>query len=214
MDMAKNIRKSIYVIDETLKEKLPNKPQERENLEAIIDYCKELCGFIQRNEKLSVIPNISEQSNYLNEIIEDNDLNKLELSKENEARVGYKTKDTNFYGFKNHLGINEDGLVVAATITTGEKHDGKELVKLLKKAKENGMEVETIIGDGAYSEQDNLNIGKEENISIVSNLSNTVVKGNHKIGFEYNKDAKMYVCPKGHIAIKKQSRKKNSSKWS
>ena len=208
MGMAKDIRRNIYAVDEALKELLPKKPQESDGLDTIIAYCEKLCKLIKSNDKLKKINSIKESTNYLSEIIEDASLEKLELSKEAEAAVGHKSKDSNFYGFKNHLGINEDGIVVAATVTTGEKHDGKELQALLEKAKSNGMEVETIIGDGAYSEQDNLKIGKENNVAIVSNLSSMVVNGYHKNEFEYNKDAGMYVCSEGHMAINKASRKR------
>ena len=44
-------------------------------------------------------------------------------------------------------------LVVAATITSGEKGDGPELPTLISKAKVNIPNLEEVIGDGAYSSQ-------------------------------------------------------------
>ena len=77
---------------------------------------------------------------------------------------------------------------------------------MIEKSKKNGIEVEAIIGDGAYSEKDNLNYCEENAIKNVSKLSKSVTHGNgkNKDDFEYNKDAGMYVCKAGHMAIKKR----------
>lgn len=101
--------------------------------------------------------------------------------------------------------MTPERIITAATITSGEKHDGKELVELIEKSQNNGIEVEAVIGDGAYSEKDNLDYCEENNIKNVSKLSNFVTHGNtqRNNNFEYNKDAGMYVCKAGHMAIRK-----------
>jgi len=52
--------------------------------------------------------------------------------------------------------MSEERIITAATVTTGEKNDGKELEILIEKSKEAGMEVDTVIGDAAYSEKRNI----------------------------------------------------------
>ena len=47
-------------------------------------------------------------------------------------------------------------------ITTGEKSDGKYLQDLIEKSQETGMEIETVIGDTAYSEKDNIQYANEQ----------------------------------------------------
>lgn len=108
--------------------------------------------------------------------------------------------------------MTPERIITAATITSAEKHDGKELINLIEKSQNNGIEVEAIIGDGAYSEKDNLEYCEENKIKNLSKLSNFVTHGNtqRNNGFEYNKDAGMYVCKAGHMAIKK--RKQGSKK--
>ena len=82
--------------------------------------------------------------------------------------------------------------------------------KLVEKSKHNGIEVEAVIGDGAYSEEDNLDYCEENHIKNVSKLSNMVTHGNsQREKFEYNKDAGMYVCKAGHMAIRKTHQKGN-----
>lgn len=101
--------------------------------------------------------------------------------------------------------MTPERIITAATITTREKHDGKQLIQLIEKSKNSGIEVEAIIGDGAYSEKDNLDYCNKNDIKNISKLSSMVTHGNSKRNndFEYNKDAGMYVCKNGNMAIKK-----------
>jgi len=118
-------------------------------------------------------------------------------------------------GYKTHLAITEERIITAAIITSGEKHDGKQLQTLVEKFRGNGLEINEVIGDVAYSEKDNLKYAKKEKLSLISKLNPTVTHGNRKNEdkFEYNKDAGMYVCPAGHMSIKKVStRPKNRAK--
>lgn len=105
--------------------------------------------------------------------------------------------------------MTEERIITAAVITSGEKHDGKQLQELVAKSKQSGIEVKDIIGDAAYSEKENIAYAKESNISLVSKLSKTVThlesnRTNSNI-FEFNKDAQMYVCQAGHMSFKKTS---------
>ena len=56
--------------------------------------------------------------------------------------------------------MSEERIITAATVTSGEKHDGKERKSLVEKSKKAGMEIDTIIGDGAYSEKSNIEINE------------------------------------------------------
>jgi hypothetical protein len=68
-----------------------------------------------------------------------------------------------------------------------------------------------VIGDGAYSGKENLKLANEKNIKIVAKLNPAVSQGARKEEnkFEFNKDAGMFVCPAGHMAIRcaKQGKK-------
>lgn len=59
----------------------------------------------------------------------------LETSKDEDAKTGHKTADTSFWGCKTHIAMTEERIITAATITSGEKIDGKELPKLVQKVK-------------------------------------------------------------------------------
>lgn len=83
-------------------------------------------------------------------------LKNLEISNDADAKNGHKTADTSIFGYKTHMAMTEESIITAATITSGEKIDGKELPELIRKSREAGMEVETVISDKVYSEQKNM----------------------------------------------------------
>ena len=207
---AKELRKSIYKIDESMHDKMPKKKESTGLIEDQIDYTKELLKVVKEDGRFTALPGIKEQIDYLEETMNDTEI-ELEYSKDQDAKVGHKTADTSFFGYKTHLAMTPERIITAATITSGEKHDGKELTNLIEKSKNNGIEVEAIIGDGAYSEENNLNYCKDKDIKNVSKLSSSVTHGNgkNKENFEFNKDAGMYVCKAGHMAIKKSHQKGN-----
>lgn len=213
LERSKQLRKSIYQIDEAMKEKFPVKNTEN-NLEKEIVYCKELLTVIKGNEELSQYPKVSEKINLLEETLQD-DIEHLESSKDADARIGHKTADSSFFGYKTHIAMTEERIITAATITTGEKNDGKELENLYKKSRDNGLEIDTIIGDAAYSEKGNIELTQKEKIKLVAKLNPSVSQGFRKSEDEYqfNKDAGMYVCKAGHMAIRKARQgKKNRGK--
>ena len=211
---AKELRKSVYKIDESMHDKMPKKKESSGLLEDQIEYTKNLLKIIKEDGRFISLPTIKEQIDYLEETMNDTEI-ELEYSKDQDAKVGHKTADTSFFGYKTHLAMTPERIITAATITTGEKHDGKQLINLIEKSENAGIEVEAIIGDGAYSEKDNLEYCSENGIKNVSKLSKLVTHGNgkNKEDFEYNKDAGMYVCKAGHMAItkRKTGSKKNGT---
>lgn len=146
-------------------------------LEDEIEYCKKLIATIKSDEVLSEYPSINEKINTLEETIEDS-VEKLALSKDEDAKVGHKTYDTSFFGYITHIAMTEERVITSATVTSGEKHDGKQLKELVQKSVAAGIEVENIIGDAAYSEKENLEYSKINNINLISRLSKTITHGN------------------------------------
>lgn len=152
--------------------------------------------------------------NVLKEVVEDY-TEQLTYSTDPDARVGHKTADSSFFGYKTHIAINDERLITAAIVTTGEKSDGKYLQELIEKSQETGMEIETVIRDTAYSEKDNILYAKENELQLVSKLHPQITQGSRvkEDEFEFNKDAGMYVCKAGHLAIRKaRTGKKNQGK--
>lgn len=203
MERSKNLRKSIYKVNDGMKDKFPVKPK-NDVLEDEIAYSQELIEVIEKEETLLEYPKVKEQLNLLKETVAD-DIEQLQSMNDQDAKVGHKTADSSFFGYKTHLAMSEERIITAATITTGEKSDGKELQTLIEKSKTAGMKIETVIGDAAYSEKDNIEYSKGNGIKLVSRLNPLITQGARKKEdeFEFNKDAGMYVCKAGHMAIRK-----------
>lgn len=203
LERAKFLRKEIYAINSEMKGKFPQKVTS-DKLEEIIEYCKGLVNVVESTPELAVYDKVKQRLNYLNEAIRD-DLEHLALSADEDARLGHKTEDSSFFGYKTHIAMSEERIITGAVVTTGEKTDGKELQKLIVKTQETGMKIEDIIGDTAYSEKENLEYTKENQIKLISRLHPLVSCGTRKKEEEYqfNKDARLFVCPAGHMAIRK-----------
>ena len=202
-ERSKLLRKIVYSYDDTWTGRMPEKNKD-DDLEKELIYSKDLEERISKDASISSIPAVKEKLNLLKETIEDTQENYI-LSKDMDAKTGHKTSDSSFFGYKTHLAMSEERIITAAVVTSGEKGDGPVLAELLEISQQNGIEVDTIIGDTAYSGKDNLSIGSEQNIKIVARLNPTITQGFRKDEdkFDYNKDAAMFVCPAGHIAIRK-----------
>ena len=202
-ERSKLLRKTVYLFDDLYKERMPEKNNSNE-LEKELAYCKELERIIEKEPTLSAIPAVKEKLNLLKETIEDTQEN-FTLSKDTDAKTGHKSADSSFFGYKTHLAMTEERIITAAVVTSGEKGDGPELPKLLEISQENGIDVDTIIGDAAYSGKENLKLTSEQNIKVVARLNPSITQGFRKDEdkFDYNKDADMFVCPAGHMAIRK-----------
>ena len=206
-EQSRKLRKTIYSIDEKTKNQMPVKNTE-ESIEKEIEYCEKL---IQTVENMPVIPNlptVKEKLNILLETMKDSE-EELLVSKDEDAKVGHKTKDSSFFGYKTHIAMSVERIITAATVTSGEKPDGNELKALVEKTRKAGMEVETVVADTAYSGRENLKLANQkdengkENFRLVSKLNPVISNGNRKESennFFYNKDAATFQCRAGHLA--------------
>ena len=203
MEKSKLLCKAVYQVDEGMKEKFPPKTM-TDDLSDELEYCQKVIETVEKEEIIREYPNVKEKLNYLKEIVEDHQEH-LQFSQDPDARIGHKTADSSFFGYKTHIAMNEERIITAAVITTGEKSDGKYLQTLIEKSRETGMEIDTVIGDTAYSEKNNIQYANQNQLQLVSKLNPIVTQGPRKKEdeFEFNKDAGMYVCKAGHMAVRR-----------
>ncbi|WP_214484955.1 IS1182 family transposase [Bacillus sp. SM2101] len=202
-EKSKNVRKAVYQVNESMREKFPPKTNSKE-VNDELDYSRQLIRVIETETQISEIPAVKEKLNLLKEVVEDY-AEQLSYSNDPDARVGHKTADSSFFGFKTHIAMSDERIITGAIVTTGEKSDGKYLKELVEKSKEAGMTIDRIIGDTAYSEKDNIQYAKKEEFQLVAKLNPLITQGRRakEYEFEFNKDAGMYVCKAGHMAIRK-----------
>lgn len=210
-ERSKQLRKAVYSFDEAWKDQMPKKNTDND-LDKELAYCKKLEKLVGEDLTLSSIPSVQGKLNMLKETVEDTN-EQIEFSKDQDAKIGHKTTESSFFGYKTHIAMTEERIITAAVVTSGEKGDGPELPKLLKISQENGIEVDTIIGDAAYSGKKNIELAKKEDIKIVAKLNSAISHGFRKEEdkFDYNKDADMFVCPAGHMAVRKARQGKKNT---
>lgn len=97
-ERAKNLGKSVYQVDESMKSVFPDRNDE-DDLDAELIYCQKLIETVKANEGLMNFPKIKEKINILKENIED-DLNRLNSLGEDETKIGYKSEDHSFLGLE------------------------------------------------------------------------------------------------------------------
>lgn len=85
-------------------DKMSKKKEATGLLEDQIDYTKELIKIVKGNGRFTTLPGIKEQIDYLEETMNDTEI-ELEYSKDQDAKVGHKTADTSFFGYKTHIAM-------------------------------------------------------------------------------------------------------------
>lgn len=118
-EKSKLLRKAVYEIDESMKEKFPPKTTTNDIADELT-YCQKVIEAVEKEKAISQYPKVQEKLNYLKEIVADHH-EQLQLSNDTDARVGHKTADSSFFGYKTHIAMNEERIITAAIVTTGEK---------------------------------------------------------------------------------------------
>ena len=212
---SKQLRKAIYDADDRIKDTLPKK-NEDDDLVHELDYTKELLDIVSANVYIAEIPVVKQRLNLLRETLADIE-DHYTTSKDEDARVGHKSDDSSFFGYKTHIAMSDERIITAAIVTSGEKGDGPLLADLVGQSRSNGMEVDTVIGDTAYSGIENLRLAEDEKngFLLVSKLHPVISNGFRKEEdkFDFNKDAGMFVCPTGHMAVRKARQGKKDGRW-
>ena len=193
------------------KENLPTCNNDSD-VETMKVYCKALVEFLE-GCGLAQIPAVENKVGLLKEGLDDM-AHISYISKDKDARLGSKGAGKGFFGYKAHIGMTPESIVVAAIVTSGEVGDGEYLISLVEQAKQNGLEVESAIADTAYSSKENLETLKDE-IPLVAPVNPVITQGHRKgidTGFHYNKDADTYICPAGEHARSKYYQKPKEKK--
>lgn len=211
-EKSKDLRKVVYQIDESFKEKFPEKPMSSE-IEEELAYCEKVIDSVEKQSNYAHIPAVKEKLNVLKEVIEDFTL-ELSYSADEDARIGHKSEDHSFFGYKTHIAMSDERIITAAIVTTGDEGDGQYLKELVEKSKKTGMEINTVTGDTAYSARENLKYTKKNKIYLVSKLHPIVSNGirSNENHFTFNKDANTYMCKAGHLAKSKKRDKGGKDK--
>ena len=198
--MCRALRKAVADADAAAEAAMPER-YDGDDLRKAMEYTERLVALVD-TLPASSLPAVYERLNLLRETASDVK-DHYDVSRDGDARTGHKTKDSSFFGYKTHLAITQERIVSAAVITSGEKGDGGQRQALSDKSVENGVDVDTVIGDGAYCSNENLSEARAKDVTVVARLNPSVLSSASDDRFTFNKDAGMYVCPSGHMAKRK-----------
>lgn len=203
----KELLRAMNQIDKEAAKALPKKNTD-DDLVHEMDYTQQVIDQVAANEGILNIPIVKEKLDMLRETLDDIADHYTTSLKDRDARVGYKSPDAPFYGYKTHEAMTPEGIITAATVTSGEVADGPMLQQLVEQSRQNGVGVNTVIGDTAYSGDKNLKLAadEEDGFALVARVNPMLQGGNmeKEDGFIYNKDANTCVCPAGHMAKTKR----------
>jgi hypothetical protein len=132
-----------------------------------------------------------------------------------DARVGSKSKTSQFYGYKAEFAMTTDErIITAADAHNGEYVDGKEFAPLLDKALSTGMKVAEFYGDKAYFRKDIIDALNEKKIKGYIPVSASVYKVDEEL-FAYNKDSDQWFCFMGNhtVSCKKTTQTKRGKTY-
>ena len=118
-----------------------------------------------------------------------------------DARVGSKSRTSQFYGYKTELTMTADERIITAADThSGEYVDGKEFAPLLERTQNAGVTVHELYGDKAYFRKDILEMLEKQKIKGYIPVSASVYKIDEEL-FSYNKDSDQWFCFMGNYTV-------------
>ncbi len=123
-----------------------------------------------------------------------------------DARVGYKSKEDSFFGYKTEYTMTTDERIITAVeVHDGAYVDGTEFHELLEKTEEAGVKVEAVTADKAYFRKDILDELEQKKIESIIPVSSCAYKIDEDL-FAYNKDSDEWFCRRGNRTVRKKQR--------
>ena len=206
--LTKGLRKELYRTQFELSGSFPEKPVETADLNDEIEYSKRLVETVKTSVMEAGTAKSKKALAKVEGLLADDKIKKIQSVVDEDAKLGHKSEDNSFFGYKTHIAMTEERIITGLEVTTGEAPDCESLKSLVEQSENNGVKIEEISGDTAYSSRDNLEYAKGKEIKLISKLNPVISNGTGQAakGFIYNKDADMFQCPAGHLAIRKTKR--------
>ena len=206
---TRKLRALIYDYDPNMSKKIASDKGYREHdLDKELEYVEGLLAFVRDSygELLSLKKYYSVYHR-LAELADDVREHFAVSAADPDARLGHKTADSAFFGYKTQIIMEEQsGLILGAATTSGEVNDAIPGLEALKDIAANeNLKVEEVLADAAYSGQPFLEFAAESGFAMIAPSHPFLGRNiDGRDGFTFNKDADMFCCPQGHLAKKKR----------
>lgn len=119
-----------------------------------------------------------------------------------EMRHGHKTSSRNSDGYKAEIitGGKQASIIVAVEVDGANTEDGRYMGQLIDEAKSDGIDIEKLYGDSAYSDFEEMEKRKEEmEFCIKVKPSHNGTGGYTKDEFEIDLNRGTVTCPEGNV---------------
>ena len=127
-----------------------------------------------------------------------------------DARVGHKSQNQDFFGYKAEFCMTTDGeLITAATVGTGAYVDGSRFEKLYEQTKQSGLKIKELLGDKAYFKINIIDKLESEKVQPYIPTSASSYRIDDEL-YSYNKDSDQWFCKNGNETKKVSSRKRQN----
>ena len=213
-NLCKDLRREIYKSMFDLAEKFPEKPEETVDLEDEISYAKALLEATRAGIEDSKIQKLRDIHSRIKELLETERIRNIRSKADEDAKIGHKSGNKTFFGFKNHIAMTDERIITGIEVTDGSEQDVNYLISISEQSRNNGVEVKEIVGDMAYVSKGNLEYCEAIGAELIAKTNSAVAASANprEDCFKYNKDAKTMQCPAGELALsmRKQKAKKRN----
>ena len=213
--LARKIIKTYEKENNQVLEEIPEVPKYKEiedhtEAKAVMkDYLENVISKVKKNIRKDCSESIKtkETIEKAREIIEDPKfLNQKGVRSiiDEDARVGRKSKNQEFYGYKTEFMMTADERIITSVRTAdGAYVDGTYADELIEQTLKSGMKIEEVYGDKAYFRKPILNSIEEIKAKAYIPVSESVYRIDES-EFSYNKDSDEWECREGNITVKKK----------
>ena len=185
-EWSKKLRHQVYTLLPEMEGRLrTDREISSRDLTGEVEYCRALIAAVEGLlGEAAEFPRVKRVLNRFRELVDDITDHYSYSPVDPDARVGHKSADTEFFGYKTQIVMDaETDMVVGVRVTSGE-----------------------VLGDAAYSGQPILELAREHSFELLAPPHPNLGSGiDGRDGFTFNKDADMFICPNGHLAVRKRS---------
>jgi hypothetical protein len=128
-----------------------------------------------------------------------------------DARVGYKSKTSSFFGYKMEYAMTNEGIITGVGVHNGAYVDSLGFEWLYTLSKEAITKINAVFADKAYFKKSILDLVKDDKALPYIPVNASTYKVDEE-NFRYNKDSDQWFCNFGNQTISKKHKKYNSKK--
>lgn len=210
--ILKNVEEEHCSIPEGINSNIPDYKSIEDHKAAkqtMVSYVEELINKVEENIKVNESPATAEVIKEAREIIKDEKFLQQKGVRslvDKEARVGHKSQNSNFFGYKTEFMMTtEERIITAVTVKDGAYVDGTDFKELYNLTKDCNIDIKEVFGDKAYFRKPILDKIKEGNAEAFIPVSESVYKID-EVKFSYNKDSDQWFCDSGNCTISRKNK--------